>query len=155
MCLKKGCFWQETKGTGFSTLRVWKSEGPECEKLLDLSKMGRDSVPVCQHSLPCWSPASAPDSSSTAVGGKGAKGEKRRFSCENPGVFLDLGPQHPPILPWPACLFNQVPGIQGEVGRQVQFTLQDLINGLLPVLCRKWGLQGSEGEDGGLWDEER
>lgn len=37
-------------------------------------------------------------------------------------------------------LFDEVAGIDGQVRGQIEFTLQDLIDGLLPVFSRKWRL---------------
>lgn len=37
-------------------------------------------------------------------------------------------------------LLDEVPGIDGQVWGQIEFTLQDLINGLLPVFSCEWRL---------------
>lgn len=37
-------------------------------------------------------------------------------------------------------LLDKVPGIDGKVWGQVEFTFQDLINGLLPVFSCEWRL---------------
>lgn len=38
-------------------------------------------------------------------------------------------------------LLDEVPGIDGEIRGQVEFTFQDLIDGLLPVFGCEWRLE--------------
>lgn len=45
-----------------------------------------------------------------------------------------------------AHLFDEVPGIWGEVGGQLQLPSDDLIHGFLPVLCSEGWLEKAEGE---------
>lgn len=45
-------------------------------------------------------------------------------------------------------LFDEVSGVDGQVRRQVEFTLQDLIDGLLPVLSCEWRLWGGATTEG-------
>ena len=45
-----------------------------------------------------------------------------------------------------AHLLDEVPGIRGEVGRQLQLPSDDLVHGFLPVLCSEGWLEKAEGE---------